>query len=149
MHDTLKPPTVDGDWEKKTFCKMRQARKDHTEPFMDRRAKTRYPIECDLEYRVFHGRSDVRSGTGHSINISSDGLLFYSRDTLLQGSGIELVLNWPVTLDDRIPLTLRLKGNIVRCEGDRAAAQIESHEFRLGKRRLAGADLALVRKTSA
>lgn len=116
---------------------------------MDRRAKTRYPIECDLEYRIFRGRADFRIGTGQTINISSDGLLFYTREELTQGSGIELTLNWPVTLDDRIPLTLRLKGSVVRSEGDRAAAQINSHEFRLGRRRLGGANLGLIRKTSA
>ena len=116
---------------------------------MDRRAKTRYPIECDLEYRVFHGRSHVANGTGQTINISSEGLLFYTREALTQGSGIELTLNWPVTLDDRIPLTLRLRGNIVRSERDRAAAQIQSHEFRLGRRKLKGLELPLVRKTSA
>ena len=116
---------------------------------MDRRAKTRYPIECDLEYRVFRGRADIANGTGQTINMSSEGLLFYTRESLTQGSGIELTLNWPVTLDDRIPLTLRLKGNIVWSERDRAAAQIQSHEFRLGRRKLKGLELPLVRKTSA
>jgi PilZ domain-containing protein len=116
---------------------------------MDRRAKTRYPIECDLEYRISRGRADFWIGTGQTINISSEGLLFYTREELTQGSGIELTLKWPVTLDDRIPLTLRLKGSIVRSERDRAAAQINSHEFRLGRRRLGGANLELIRKTSA
>jgi len=133
---------------KAKFVLEAQRAGNDTESAMDRRAKTRYPIECDLEYRVIRGRR-VSMGTGQSINISSEGLLFYTREALTKGSGIELTLNWPVTLDDRIPLTLRLKGNIVRSEGDRAAAQINSHEFRLGRRRLAEAELPLARKTSA
>lgn len=116
---------------------------------MDRRAKTRYPIECDLEYRIFRGRADISMGSGQSINISSEGLLFHTSEVLAQGCGIELTLKWPVTLDDRIPLTLRLRGNIVRSDGDRVAAQISSHEFRLGRRKLAIPNLELVRKTSA
>jgi len=119
-----------------------------TERSVDRRSKTRYPIECGLEYRVLRGRGPAAAGKGQTINISSNGLLFYTREMLSTGTGVELNLEWPVTLDDRIPLTLRIKGSIVRSERDRAVAQIDSHEFRLGPRRIIH-EVTMMRKSSA
>lgn len=119
-----------------------------TERPTDRRAKIRYPIECEVEFRISRGRAPALVGKGQTINISSEGLLFHTPQILSRGSGIEITLQWPVTLDDHIPLTLRIKGSIVRSESDRAVAQINSHEFRLGPRKLKN-DIALARKTSA
>ena len=116
---------------------------------MERRAKVRYPIACELEYRILRGRSADRVGKGVTINISSEGLLFHTMETLPRGSGIELTLNWPVTLDDHIPLTLRIKGSVVRSESDRAVAQIRSHEFRLGSRKIAPGAARALRTSSA
>ena len=103
------------------------------EPFLDRRSKYRYPIQFDLEYRTKRGHGPSVAGVGHTINISSHGLLFRTSEKLAQGSMIEAVLNWPITLDDRIPLKLTIKGAIIRSELDAVAVQIVSYEFRTGK----------------
>lgn|SRR5689334_1089294 len=103
------------------------------EPLLDRRSKYRYPIQFDLEYRTKRGPGPSIAGVGHTINISSHGLLFRTNEKLIQGSIIEAVLNWPITLDDRIPLKLSIKGAIIRSDLDKVAVQIVSYEFRTGK----------------
>ena len=103
------------------------------EPLLDRRSKVRYPIEFDLEYRMVRGRGPAVIGVGHTINISSQGLLFRTKEKLAAGSPIEAILSWPITLNNHVPLKLSIKGAIIRSEPDRAAIQIASYEFRTGK----------------
>ena len=100
------------------------------EPFHDRRSKFRYPIQFDLEYRTTRRSGPFIVGIGHTINISSRGLLFRTSEKLPQGTAIEAVLHWPVALDDRIQLKLTIKGAVIRSELDQVAVQIASYEFR-------------------
>ena len=102
----------------------------HMEPLLDRRSKFRYPIQFDLEYRTTRRSAPVIVGIGHTINISSRGLLFRTSEKLPQGSAIEAVLHWPVALDDHIQLKLTIKGDVIRSERDEVAVQIASYEFR-------------------
>jgi signal transduction histidine kinase len=103
---------------------------------IDRRAKSRYPIECELEYHVLRSlksRKPISTNTGNTIDFSSDGVLFYTQEPLCLGAAIQVILNWPATLDGRIPLRLYILGNVVRSDRDRAAVRIVSHEFRLAR----------------
>lgn len=105
------------------------------ECYVNRRAKARYPIACELEYRVLQSltnRKLISTDVGNTINFSSDGLLFYTREPLFLGAAIQVILDWPAALDGRIPLRLHILGNVVRSDGHRAAVRIVSHEFRLG-----------------
>ena len=105
---------------------------------MDRRARTRYPIQCQLEYRLLRSlgsRTPISINTGYTIDISSEGLLFYMREPIPPGTpvhAVQLMLSWPLTLDGRIPLELHIRGSLVRSDSDRAAVRIVKHEFRLG-----------------
>src|SRR5271166_5559433 len=105
---------------------------------IDRRARARYPIQCELEYRLLRtldSRRPISINTGYTIDISSEGLLFYLREPIPLGTpvhAVQLILNWPVTLNDRIPLELHIRRRLVRSESDRAALRIVKHEFRLG-----------------
>jgi hypothetical protein len=101
-----------------------------TERPSDRRTKRRYPINLEVQYRLLKHRRVERLGAGHTLNISSGGVLFEA-DGLLPGSGpIELALNWPFLLHGSCNLKLVIRGRIVRSNEKAIAIRAEFHEFR-------------------
>ncbi|MGA2133623.1 MAG: PilZ domain-containing protein [Bryobacteraceae bacterium] len=106
------------------------------DPSVERRASKRFPIEQDLSYRVLDHRTSVpESGAGKTIDISSKGLLFGTERRLRPGKRVEVSVNWPALLEGGCPLKFVAVGRIVRAEEDRAAVQIEQHEFRTRRSR--------------
>lgn len=97
----------------------------------NRRRSTRFPIERDIRY-VAVGRQRLVSdgGTGRTVNISSHGVLFTTKDQLITGSRIKVYIDWPVQLNDRCNLKLVASGRVVRWEHGKAAMDIEQYEFR-------------------
>lgn len=96
----------------------------------DRRGSNRFPIECEVRYRLLGRRAGASSGTGHTINMSSSGVLFSSSHVLLLGDHAELSIGWPAQLDQKVPLRLVLRGPVLRIEGGRTAIQIQQYVFR-------------------
>lgn len=94
----------------------------------DRRSRNRYPITLQLQYKL--GTGLVRLGFGHTINISSGGVLFEGDDYLPNGGKIELALNWPFLLQGSCGLKLVMRGRIVRRERNKVAVKAEFREFR-------------------
>jgi c-di-GMP-binding flagellar brake protein YcgR len=96
---------------------------------VDRRSAFRFPIEQDVRYRVLN-RSGIEAGSGKTVNISSNGVLFTTERTLAPEARVEVAMNWPVRLDNSLPLKLVIIGRVVRSEGSRAAITIRRYEFR-------------------
>jgi hypothetical protein len=96
----------------------------------ERRHAVRFPIRCDIRYRVLGKQGRAGTGTGRTINISSKGVLFRTERRLPVGGRIEVWINWPLRLNDRCALNLVVHGRIVRHEQDMAAVQIHHCEFR-------------------
>ncbi|MFN0171271.1 MAG: PilZ domain-containing protein [Bryobacteraceae bacterium] len=96
----------------------------------DRRTSHRLPIERDVKYKVYSGRSVTITGMGKTLNISSGGVLFTTEGTLPKGERVELSVSWPEKLDDSLPLKLVALGRLVRCEEGKAALAIERYEFK-------------------
>lgn len=94
----------------------------------DRRRAIRFPLEMDLCYRNVVRRDSWNKG--QSINISSSGLLMRTDDPLPQGMEIEVAIQWPKKLDDRVPLQLIVKGRVARVLQSGAAIEIQRFEFR-------------------
>jgi len=92
----------------------------------DRRAAIRFPIEREVTYRLLFYSGAKKEGTGTSVNISSNGILFTADQHLPPGTNIEVT----VLLDDNRPLLLVAVGRVIRSEKRTAAVQIERHEFR-------------------
>ena len=92
----------------------------------DRRAAIRFPIEREITYRLLFYHGHKKEGTGTSINISSNGILFAPDQHLEPRTNIELT----VLLDPSRPLLLVAVGRVVRSEEGLAAVGIERHEFR-------------------
>ncbi|HVX66394.1 MAG TPA: PilZ domain-containing protein [Bryobacteraceae bacterium] len=95
----------------------------------DRRSAVRFPIEQEVRYKVFN-RNTIEVGSGKTINMSSNGVLFTTERALNTGERLEVAVNWPAQLDNKCPLKLVTTGRVVRSEGDRAAIAIERYEFR-------------------
>lgn len=102
-------------------------------PLVERRAGYRYPVSLDLSYRDLTGKKVTGQGT--TINISSSGILFAAEHPLPVHTNVELMLRWPVLLDNEVPLQLRVNGKVMRSDGTRAAIEILQYEFRISARR--------------
>jgi len=70
------------------------------------------------------------AGTGVTVNMSSNGVLFTTEQPLPLGKSVVLEINWPVLLDDAKPLKLVTRGHIVWCESTTVAMRIDGWEFR-------------------
>jgi len=95
----------------------------------DRRSSVRFPIEREIRYKVF-SRNAIEMGSGMTVNMSSNGILFTTERTLNPGERLEVSVNWPAHLDNKCPLKLVTTGRVVRGDGEQAAIAIERYEFR-------------------
>jgi hypothetical protein len=96
----------------------------------DRRGADRFPIEREVRYRILNKRSSGEEGTGRTINISSNGVLFTTDQILVPGKRLELSISWPAQLDNKCQLKLVARGRVARLEQGRAAIEIQQYEFR-------------------
>jgi hypothetical protein len=95
---------------------------------IERRGKTRFPIELCTHYTV-PARLEVR-GSGLTVNISSRGVLMTSDHDLSPDTPIIVVIEWPVPIDNICPLALHIYGTVVQCERGFVAVRFSTHEFR-------------------
>jgi hypothetical protein len=92
----------------------------------NRRSQQRFAISFPMRYVI----SGVE-GEGITLNICSGGILFQLPQKLPVGRRIRLFIEWPVKLEDRIPLYLVVEGVVLRSTGTVTAATILQYEFRL------------------
>lgn len=102
----------------------------HVVPNTDRRRAERFPIECELVYRMSGKRLAHEQGRGVTVDMSSNGIRFRTDRPLLAGRRVEIAIRWPVPLDNRCSLKLIARGRVVRSEAGQAAVAIEKYEFR-------------------
>lgn len=102
------------------------------EPVADQRARSRYPISLDLEYKLIRGNRIQQMGVGKTLNISSGGLLFATNDPLPARGVVEVAMRWPYLLQGACGLKLVMRGRIVRSGGNSIGTAIcaHFHEFR-------------------
>ena len=86
----------------------------------------RFPISTPVKYIV-----EKVEGEGVTCNVGSDGLLMKTTCVFPQGRRIELSLDWPATLDGRLPLRLDILGKILWSNVRGTAVEILSYEYRL------------------
>ena len=96
----------------------------------ERRANDRFPIIRDVRYKLVSGRGAPESGMGHTVDVSSRGVLFTAENPLPPGKRVELSISWPAQLDGKCALKLVARGKIVRCRGKQVAVEINKYEFR-------------------
>ncbi|HEX4167596.1 MAG TPA: PilZ domain-containing protein [Bryobacteraceae bacterium] len=100
----------------------------------ERRRSSRFPIEREVRYKTLNQRTEILSGNGRTLNISSSGVLFTSDHDLPVGTRLELSISWPAQLNDRCLLNLVARGRITRHNKGQLALQIQQYEFRTTSR---------------
>jgi hypothetical protein len=99
-------------------------------PVMEERDPGVRPLRLAAKYRRIGGPFAENILT-EGVNISSKGLLFKaSHESLLPGHVIEVFIDWPVRLDNCVPLSLVVEGPVVRRAGELTAMRIGKYEFR-------------------
>jgi len=96
----------------------------------ERRGDRRYALQLELRWKLIRRRRVLDTGTGHTLDLSSSGILLNAGRHLPEGLNLELSVSWPVLLHNVAPLQLTVSGRIVRSEGSLAAIQMVQHEFR-------------------
>ena len=98
----------------------------------EKRSSTRLRIRQELRYKVLGNLEEIEQvGTGVTLNMSGNGVLFTTDFPLATGARIELAINWGV------PLKLVVSGGVIRSEERQAAMSIEKHEFKTRRSDLA------------
>jgi hypothetical protein len=95
----------------------------------DRRLYRRYPIVLEVQYRAIRGRAE-RFGSGTTLDVSSRGVLFRADDSLPAGSFVELTLKWPFLSKGVYPLTLVMRGRVVRSDEKGIAVRTRKYALR-------------------
>jgi len=96
----------------------------------DRRQDRRYQLQLELKWKLIRRRRVLDTGVGHTIDLSSGGILFDAGRKLPEGLNVELSLTWPVLLHNVAPMQLVVAGRIKRSNGRLVAIQMVQHEFR-------------------
>jgi hypothetical protein len=96
----------------------------------NRRRGDRFPIREAVQYKVSKRGIVILRGTGTTLNFSTSGIQFTTEGQLPVGSLIEISVDWPAQLNDNCALKFVATGRVVRSEPDRAAVEIQRHEFR-------------------
>jgi hypothetical protein len=99
-------------------------------PGTERRSSDRFPMERDVRFKVINRKSGEETGVGKTINMSSNGVLFQTEQTVLPGRRVEMTISWPAQLNNTCALKLVARGRIARVESGRAAVEIQQYEFR-------------------
>ena len=94
----------------------------------ERRCGRRFAIELGLRYRVMLPGFLQSSGTGKSLNISKEGILFAAGVAVQPGMPIEIVVEWPANSEGGVSVSLILLGNVIRIQ--QGAAQAIAVQFR-------------------
>ena len=97
---------------------------------VERRAKKRFVMEREIRYRVLEQDKIIATGSGKTLNLSSNGVAFVTENDLPPGSYIEVSIAWPALLENRCPLQLVGYGRVLRSSGRITATTLEQYEFR-------------------
>jgi FixJ family two-component response regulator len=96
----------------------------------ERRNNARFPCRLAVSYQTLEQPIFAGEGSSETLNISSKGLLFTSKEKLHPGQLVQVSLDWPVRLENQVPLKLVAEGRVVRNSQGQTAMTIDKYEFR-------------------
>lgn len=95
-----------------------------TEPKMkERRRSPRNPAQQSLSYTVLGAPVPI-TGSGTMVNMSRSGLLFRAERNLAPGTNLELSIVWPTKNRPALPLSVAVRGQVLRSQDGCAAVKI-------------------------
>jgi hypothetical protein len=100
-------------------------------PVIGNRKRKWFEIDQEVKYRTVYGKG-LAEGTGRTVNMSSDGVWFMTEgsSSLTSGMLVELVIHWPVLLNNTCPMKLMIFGYVVRSHRDGTLVAFDRYEFR-------------------
>jgi hypothetical protein len=101
---------------------------------------TGYRLDLNLRWRVIHRGKVQAEGDGHTIDLSSHGVLFNGA-SLPTGRKVELSILWPVLLHGAAHMQLLVVGRTIRVNGSQVALRTIQREFRTLATHIAGPGL--------
>jgi DNA-binding NarL/FixJ family response regulator len=96
----------------------------------DRRFQARFARRLAISYQTLEPPMLSGQVTSETVNIGSKGLLFESDEPFQVGQLVKVSLDWPVRLENQVPLKLVATGRIVRNVNGQTAMTIGKYEFR-------------------
>jgi hypothetical protein len=96
----------------------------------ERRNDRRYDMQLEMRWKLIRRRRVLETGTGHTLDLSSGGLLLETGAQLTAGLDVELAIAWPVKLHNVAPMQLMVWGRVVRSTPKGGAIRMMQHEFR-------------------
>jgi c-di-GMP-binding flagellar brake protein YcgR len=95
----------------------------------ERRMKIRYPIELTVQYQTL-GLQVSLCGSGHTLNLSSSGMLITAEHTLPEGCHLRITIEWPTLLNGKTALQLVTTGKVVRRQESAFGVTFDQYQFR-------------------
>ncbi len=96
----------------------------------ERRKNARFPCRLAISYQTLEHPFVAGQATSETVDIGSKGLLFATQEPFQQGQRLQVSLDWPVRLENQVPLKLVAEGRVVRSANGQTAMTIEKYEFR-------------------
>lgn len=93
------------------------------------RACQRYPLQFEVEYRVFGKGHSIFAGTARTLNISSHGVLLTPTEGTSKGQLIELSIKWNSGASGSPKVDLEVLGRVIRIDSRGTAVQILRYGF--------------------
>ena len=90
---------------------------------VERRSKIRFPIDLRVRYQTL-GRGFLFAGVGRVVDISSAGVLIACQHEIRPGTRVDLKIELPCAVGERVPPLLIAVGNVVRSDGFRFAIKM-------------------------
>jgi hypothetical protein len=90
----------------------------------------RYPIVLNVQYEVLRGADVVARGDARTVYISRHELLIDTGCSVPPRHTIHAFIEWPVRLDDAIPLKLHVVGTTRSFSATQCLVTIVRYDFR-------------------
>lgn len=94
----------------------------------ERRASSRYAISLNLHYEGVAGGRPLQ-GSGQTVNLSVDGLLFRPSEPIPVGSDLEIRVEWPVDHAPGAHSILAIRGVAVCISEEGCGVAIQQHHM--------------------
>ena len=94
----------------------------------DRRRDRRYDRQLDLRFS-YRQNGVSRLGAGRTIDLSRSGVRFLTDDPPPRGTYLELHIEWPILLQDAVPLELVMHGRVLRNDSSGTALSVIDFAF--------------------
>lgn len=96
----------------------------------NRRRAERYMLQMPLKYRTVDNSAGTGWKRGHTVEMSSTGILLIPTEPIGVSTELELAIDWPGLYHGREVMCLLAAGVVIRVDARGAAFRMVKYEFR-------------------